>query len=215
MRVDDAVRNGGPMVIRDMVAAERADFVEFLRSLSDEDWEKPSLCDGWRVRDVVAHVSIDAVPLGQYVRASMRNPSADKLNQYFVDSMARLSPTQLADSLESTIGRGWFQRTLPSIALSDGLVHQQDIRRPLGRQRSVPEERLLHALNHPDPFAWPRRYTKGLRLVATDVDWSKGAGPEVRGKGEALVLAMVGRPVVLDELEGDGVPALAARMRRV
>ncbi|MBO0855301.1 MAG: hypothetical protein J2P18_16240, partial [Nocardia sp.] len=91
------------------------------------------------------------------------------------------------------------------------LVHHQDIRRPLGRPRQIPAERLIAVLGRPDPFARPGRFTRGLRMVATDVAWSSGSGPEVRGTGEALALAMVGRPIVLDELTGDGVRTLRER----
>ena len=48
-----------------MVAAERADLVEFLRTLSGDDWLVPSLCEGWRVRDVVAHLLIDTVSVAK------------------------------------------------------------------------------------------------------------------------------------------------------
>ena len=105
-------------------------------------------------------------------------------------------------------------RLLPSIALADVLVHHQDIRRPLGRPRTIPPDRLLRVLDHPDPFAVPRRRTKGLRFVATDVPWSSGDGPEVRGTGEAIAMAVAGRPSVVAELSGDGVPVLSDRLAR-
>ena len=61
-------------------------------------------------------------------------------------------------------------------------------------------------------FVGAKKRGSSLRLVATDLDWSHGAGPEVRGKGEALLLALTGRPVVLDELSGDGVAVLRSRV---
>ncbi|UGT41105.1 hypothetical protein LTV02_35005 [Nocardia yamanashiensis] len=91
-------------------------------------------------------------------------------------------------------------------------VHQQDIRRPLGYERKVPADRMIQVLGSPDPFAFPRRYLKGLRWEASDVQWAKGSGPLVRGPGEALALAMVGRPAALDSLAGDGVPELRRRI---
>lgn len=57
-----------------------------------------------------------------------------------------------------------------------------------------------------------RKRADGLRLAATDVEWSHGEGPEVHGTGEAILLALTGRPVVLDELTGDGVATLRARI---
>src|SRR5690606_41760222 len=44
------------MTVRHLARAERADLLAFLRGLTPEQWEAPSLCAGWRVRDVVAHV---------------------------------------------------------------------------------------------------------------------------------------------------------------
>ena len=54
-----------------------------------------------------------------------------------------------------------------------------------------------------------RGRTRGLRLVATDIDWSHGGGPEVRGPGEALLMAMAGRGDALKDLSGPGKDELA------
>src|SRR2546429_461620 len=61
-------------------------------------------------------------------------------------------------------------------------------------------------------LASARRRAKGLRLIANDVEWSAGVGPEVRGPGEAILMALNGRAPALADLEGDGVPVLAGRM---
>ena len=93
----------------------------------------------------------------------------------------------------------------PQESLLDHIVHQQDIRRPLGLPRH-PEERFWPrwVLRRVSAALSARRSGPPIRLVATDVDWSHGEGPEVRGTGEAILLAITGRPVVLDELTGDG-----------
>jgi uncharacterized protein (TIGR03083 family) len=199
---------------RTLVADERRDLVTLLRTLPEEEWQVQSLCDGWRVRDVVAHVLYDMIPAWQYLAIMVKGRfSVDRINNRLVDREQETPTTQLVDRLESSIGRGAMARLAPASALADVLVHHQDIRRPLGRQRRIPEERLVNVLNHPDPFALPWRHTRGLRFVATDVEWSKGSGPEVRGTGEAIALATVGRPIVLDELTGDGVPELRRRLQ--
>jgi uncharacterized protein (TIGR03083 family) len=197
------------------VADEQRDLVGLLQTLSDDEWRAPSLCQGWRVRDVVAHLLYDTIPLRQYLGVMARNRFAiDRVNDRLVDNERDTSTSQLVDRLERSIGQGTLARLAPATALADVLVHHQDIRRPLGRTRSIPQERLLSVLNHPDPFAHPWRHTRGLRFVATDVAWQKGSGPEVRGTAEAIVLATVGRPVVLDELTGDGVDELRRRLQR-
>jgi uncharacterized protein (TIGR03083 family) len=201
------------MKLREMIAAERAEMVEFLRTLSDDDWLVPSLCSRWRVRDVVAHLLLDTVSVPTYLGACLGKRAPARVNQHFVNSAKDLPTPELINLLESIIGRGWAARTMPGVILSDLVVHHQDIRRPLDRTRTIDPARLLHTLRHPDPFANPRRYTKGLKFAASDIDWASGSGPEVRGSGEALSLAIVGRNAVLDELEGDGVAVLAQRVR--
>ena len=198
---------------REMLSAERTSLAEFLHTLTEDDWLAPSLCAGWRVRDVVAHAAVDAVSLGAYLGTALRNPSINKLNDALVERTGHLSNEELLHHFESAVRPGAFGKMAPAALHTDAMVHHQDIRRPLGRPRAIPEDRLVFALDHPDFGAHPKRYTKGLRFMANDVDWAKGNGPHVCGTGEALVLAMAGRPVVLGELEGDGVPTLAARMR--
>jgi len=196
-----------------MLAEERRDLVTFLRTLSDDDWEAPSLCEGWRVRDVVAHVSYDAMSTAAYVAVAIQcGLNADRMNARLVDA-ARVKPTsELVDEFATSVGRGHFATLAPKLALADVVVHHQDIRRPLGRPRAVPEERIRVVLDHPDPFTAARKRARGIRFVATDLAWSSGDGMDVRGTAEALALAMAGRPVVLDELEGEGVDVLRRRI---
>jgi uncharacterized protein (TIGR03083 family) len=100
------------------------------------------------------------------------------------------------------------------IALTDGMIHQQDIRRSVGIPRTIDQERLRTALDFARfaptiRGAWRAR---GVRLVATDLDWSHGSGPEVRGSGEALLMAMAGRRAALDDLDGPGKAKFAQRL---
>ena len=100
------------------------------------------------------------------------------------------------------------------IALTDGLIHHQDIRRALDLPREVPFDRLRASLQFA-PTAPPihaRKRVRGLSFVATDLDWRRGTGPAVEGSGEALLMAIAGRTAALPELSGPGVQAFAARM---
>ncbi|BBY64723.1 hypothetical protein MHEL_29660 [Mycolicibacterium helvum] len=101
------------------------------------------------------------------------------------------------------------------VALVECLVHQQDVRRPLGLSRTIPPDRLRVSFNFArvSPVIAGARRTRGLRLVATDMDWCAGQGPEVRGTGEALLLAMTGRhSAVASELDGRGAHLLRKRI---
>lgn len=94
------------------------------------------------------------------------------------------------------------------------MIHQQDIRRPLGIPRDIPAERLLPALSFAraaPPIGTPWRI-RGLRLIASDLDWTAGNGLDVHGTGEALLMAMAGRRDVTVELDGPGVTTLRARI---
>jgi uncharacterized protein (TIGR03083 family) len=113
------------------------------------------------------------------------------------------------------IRRGISKVIKPNEGLVDHLIHHQDLRRPLGRPRAVPEDRLVAALEVVPGlggFVGAKKRVAGLRLAADDVDWSHGDGPEVSGPGEAILLVSSGRPVALSELHGEGVEALRGRL---
>jgi uncharacterized protein (TIGR03083 family) len=100
------------------------------------------------------------------------------------------------------------------IGLAEGMIHQQDIRRSVGIDRTIPPDRLRSALDFAlcAPLIRGAWYARRVRLVATDLDWSHGSGPEVRGAGEALLMAMAGRKAVLDDLTGSGQFRLASQL---
>ena len=135
----------------------------------------------------------------------------NRINQVAVDEHRARSPEELrqmvADHLQP---RGLTAGFGGMIALVDGMIHQQDIRRALGIHRAIlppaPGRARLRALRARRPRRLARRR---VRLTATDVDWSYGTGPEVRGPGEALLMAMAGRPHALPDLAGPGKAKLA------
>lgn len=199
----------------EMACAERAEFAEFLATLAPHQWEAATLCPGWNVKDVVAHViSYEELgPLGLAKRfAKGRVVHA---NQVGVDEYSPLTPHQLVDVLiDRRRPRGLTALFGGMIALVDGTIHQQDIRRALGLARVVPEDRLSRVLRllPPNPRLGVPWRIRGLRFRADDVDWVYGRGLEVTGSGEALMMALAGRPAAVEELSGEGQPVLAARL---
>ncbi len=198
-----------------MARAERADLAEFLATLTPQDWQAPTLCTRWSVKDVVAHViSYEEVgTLGLLKRFA--KGWVVRANQVGVEEFAALTPQQLLEFLRGhlephglTAGFGGM------IALVDGTIHHQDIRRALNRPRVVPPDRLARILPlvPGNPRLGAGRRIRGLRLRATDVEWTHGDGPDVTGPGEALLLAMTGRPAALADLDGPGVAKLGRRL---
>jgi uncharacterized protein (TIGR03083 family) len=197
-----------------MACEEREDFADLLAGLSPEQWEQPSLCERWRVRDVVAHVlSYDELSRWQLVlRFAKGGLVPTRINAIGVREYTRRSPEQLTELMRTCIPpRGLASGFGGMIALVDGMIHQQDIRRPLGLGRAIPPNRqqtvLELALRSPAVRgAWRAR---GVRLVASDLDWVHGRGPEVTGPGEALLMAIAARPDALNQLTGPGKELLA------
>lgn len=204
--------------LSDLAAAERRDLADYLDTLPEEEWERPPLCPGWSVRDVAGHVSsYDELRLPTLLAHFARSGfSLSRSNQAGVEDSRRLSTEQLVTRLRTNaVPRGITAMFGGAIALTDGLIHHQDIRRALGHLRTVPERRLIAALDFvPRARALPApRNARNLRLIATDIDWSRGSGPEVRGPGEALLVALAGRHQALADLSGPGLATLAERVQ--
>jgi uncharacterized protein (TIGR03083 family) len=200
-----------------MARAERTDLAEFLAGLTPQDWQAPTLCTKWNVKDVVAHVvSYEELSTAQLVKRFAKGWIV-RTNQVGVDEFASLSPQQLLEFLRNHLQpRGLTAGFGGMIALVDGTIHHQDIRRALDRPRTVPPDRLQRVLGlvPGNPRLGAGRRIRGLRLRATDVEWAHGNGPEVTGPGEALLMAMSGRPAAVADLAGPGRDTLGARLGR-
>ncbi|BBY15164.1 hypothetical protein MLIT_07560 [Mycolicibacterium litorale] len=201
--------------LTELARAERTDLAEFLATLTPAQWQAQSLCDRWTVKDVVAHVvSYEELSFGGLVGRFVKGRIAHA-NQVGVDEFSHLSTFELLDYLNRHLDpSGLTARFGGMIGFVDGTIHHQDIRRALHRPRTVPADRLARILPliPGNPRLGAGRRIKGLRLRATDVDWSHGAGPEVAGPGEALLMAMAGRPAALADLSGPGRDVLAQRL---
>jgi uncharacterized protein (TIGR03083 family) len=198
----------------DQIAAEQQDFVDLLCILTDEQFAASSLCAGWSVREVAIHVAwhIHLRP-SAYVK---------DVAQFGAFGGARFETKLLAR--EGARSDGELIDWLASPAqvnennLGELIVHQQDARRPLGAERVIATDRLVWALD----YCLTRKgggyfgigggsykRARDLRLVATDIGWTSGEGAEVRGPGEAILMAINGRDAI-DELEGPGLEALVS-----
>jgi uncharacterized protein (TIGR03083 family) len=201
----------------DLARAERRDLAELCAGLSPADWDAPTLCAGWRVRDVVAHVvSYEGLgALGFADRLVRARLDPHRANRAAVDRLADRAPAQLLELLRSAQEpTGLLAGFGGRIVLADTLIHHQDVRRPLGLPRAVPAERLLVALPLAmlAPVVGGAWHVRGVRLVATDLDWSWGVGPEARGPGEAVLMTAAGRRGAAEQLRGRGADVLRRRL---
>lgn len=202
-----------------MVAAARSGLADLGATLEPEQWEVPSLCEGWQVRHVFAHVVMGAVlDLGSFlpflVRSAFRVNRAQR--QAVIAFADAQRPEQLVADLRSNADdRKLLPGSTPAGALAEVVVHGQDIRRPLGMTSALPGEWMTVALGSMVRTGFGlgnKRRIAGLRLVATDLDWSHGEGPEVRGPAETLLMATCGRDVAMQGVTGPGTDVLWSRM---
>jgi uncharacterized protein (TIGR03083 family) len=196
--------------------AERSEIHDYLSRLPPERWQQPSACEGWTVIEVAAHLagflSVSVWGLGaRMARAGFFPPRANTRD--VAKWTARGAPAIVAAlAADQPLG---VASVYAKVGLTEALVHHQDMRRPFGDRRHIPEARLRVALTvisrRPGTGTGGRRRRKGVKLTATDIDWSIGSGPEVRGTGEAILMALAGRASAYDELSGEGVDVLTQR----
>lgn len=192
----------------------RGELADLLDSLKADEWDEFSLCTAWKVKDVAGHVTMDVRPRTVFPGIIKKGFRFNKFNEDTARENGKKPPSQLVSELRNLIGqrtRAPFTKTKD--VLTDTLVHTQDIKRPLGRPNTFPAERWVIVAD----FIKDHRFYKtakkraGLKLKATDVDWSVGEGALVEGPIEAIVMALMGRTDALDDLSGPGVETLRSR----
>src|SRR5262249_39247431 len=165
------------MNARQHLIAERRALRKLCHGLGPAEWETPSLCEGWRVRDVVAHVVGVERDLGNFWRT---RGDVEAANELSVEQRREIPVLQLLAELDEIVPARGLARLFASMFLVDNWIHQEDIRRPLGRLRHHHPERLRWILRVVAHGAVSPR-ARGLRFVATDRDLTVGGGPEGRG----------------------------------
>ncbi|MGV9711882.1 maleylpyruvate isomerase family mycothiol-dependent enzyme [Gordonia sp. NPDC003424] len=196
--------------IFEAVADERRALAALLATLTPEQWQTPSLCAGWTVRDVAAHVTLPLViPKWRFGLAMLRaRGSFDRANI----AMTRHVVSVYGDSLPAILDERATSRFTPPgfgppTPLTDIVVHGLDIRRPLGIDHRPTDDRqraVLDFLVSPKAGGYFRAIDDDLRWEATDLDWQYGDGPEVRGPALSLMLVLTGRLMALEDTTGEG-----------
>src|SRR5215467_3295637 len=191
------------------VAAEFLALADLLESATDAQWDTPSLCEGWRVREVVAHMTMAARYPEDKFMAELRRCVFDfgRLSNEIASRDAALPAGELIAGLRSDVMQGW---TPPGGgyhgALNHVVIHGLDVTVPLGVPRRSPDETIrvvLDDLAQGGGHAHFAIVINGRRLEASDLDWSHGSGPVLRGAAGDLALAMCGRAVPAGRLRGN------------
>ena len=207
--------------IWEAIDAQRVRVADLLDQLTEEEWRQPSLCDGWTVRDVAAHLTLQQLTLRQALPTVVkyRGNLPRATSEVAREQAQVLSTEQIIAGIRGMVGtrRRNFGVTVRE-ALIDALIHGQDIALPLSRQLEIPPHAAAEATTRMYTMRWPRPFPatqtmKRFRVTATDIDWAAGEGKEVHGPMGAIMLVSSGRLIALPQLSGPGAPALAAAMR--
>lgn len=200
------------------IDSERSDLAGLLDDLTAAEWEQPSLCRDWRVRDVVAHLALAQTGAARAAVDLLR--AGGRLQRMIHDSAVRHAALPTGQLVAQIRGMAGSRRTAPGVSplepLLDVLVHGQDVAVPLGRPRTMPVAAAATAATRVWTMPWPmsttfspRKRLAGRRLVATDVEWTAGQGDLVEGPIEALLLLLTGRTTAVEgRLTGPGTADL-------
>lgn len=195
--------------IKDAIAAERHDLATILAGLSDQAWDAPSLCAGWRVREVVAHMTMPfRYSTARFMLELLKargnfNRMADRCaRRDTADAPAGELVTSIRDNLRhpwKPPGGGYEG------ALSHDVIHGLDITVALGLDRTVPEDRLRIVLDGMTPKSIKFFGTDldGVQLRADDIDFTYGSGTPLHGAAQHLLLVICGRTLPAGLLRGE------------
>jgi uncharacterized protein (TIGR03083 family) len=217
IRTSPVTFDGSIMNNWEMIRQERTSLVDGLAALSPADFDHPSLCGGWTVRDVVAHIVATAnmTPpkfIAELVGSgfNFQKLTSNNIRRYG----AGKTSAELIDGVRARIDA----RTAPpgptASWLGETIVHGEDIFRALGTYREHPIANVLAAADFyktSNLLIGAKNRIDGVTLQANDTDWRHGTGPEATGPAIALLMAMTGRKTALDDLSGDGVALLRDR----
>ncbi|MGV9450310.1 maleylpyruvate isomerase family mycothiol-dependent enzyme [Streptomyces sp. NPDC003635] len=181
-----------------IVDAERAGLADLLEGLTPAEWETRTACGDWRVRDVAAHLTLaPRFSYGDLVRDWVR--ARGNMDRLIHDTAVREADRPVAEivsNLRGVVGsRRLAPTTTPREPLLDILVHGQDIALALGRTRAMPPPAARDAADRVWTMRFPLRPwpLPKARLVATDIEWTRGEGEELRAPIAVLLMRLTGR----------------------
>lgn len=206
----------------EMIDGRRRSTADLLDGLTDEEWDQPSLCEGWTVRHVAAHLTLQQQGIGDALMAMLRHPAILRrptLNGLIHNSalmQSRLPRKEITARIRAMVGsRRHNAGVTPRDTHTDIVLHGQDIALPLGThlpldpaEAAVAAHRLWQTRQSRLSVVYRKLPLDGNRLVADDVDWQVGDGTDVRGPILALLMTLGGRTALVHQLHGPGADTL-------
>jgi uncharacterized protein (TIGR03083 family) len=179
------------------IDSERAALADLLESLPERDWHQPSLCEGWSVRDVAAHLTFAQARFRDVVWPAVRTGFRYNAMIRYAAVRSPLTHEEIVATLRGFVGS---RRRAPFVTelepLLDVLVHAQDICVPLGLEHRMPVDAAVAAADRVLSLRGPMRLwesPRAVRLVATDADWAHGEGVVVEAPIQSHLLTLTGR----------------------
>ena len=136
--------------LQPLVAAQYLALAELLDGLASPLWDTPSFCEGWRVREVVAHLTMPARYSEDEFMAELRDAEFDftRLSNRVASRDAMLPTDELVRNLRDEVMQHW---TPPGGgyhgALNHVVIHGLDITVPRGGPRRSSDAAILIVLN--------------------------------------------------------------------
>ena len=200
-----------------LIRAERVALIADLENLTDAQWSTQSLASAWTVRDVLAHMTTTAkmTPgrfIGKMAGAGFR---FNAMTDQGVKEELGATPADTLAGFKAVVDRTTSPPGPLDAMVAEAVIHTQDIRRPLGIAHTFQPEALTLVgdfVIRGNLLLGGKRRATGVTLTASDVDWTRGAGPTVTGPLGSIILALTGRRAGLADLSGDGLATLTGRL---
>lgn len=195
------------------IATERRALATDLANLTENQCNEQSLCDGWSVKDLVAHMTSTAQmnPLKFFGMFATSGFNMTKLQAKEVSRLSDGTGARVLARFEQIIDSKSAPPGPVTSWLGEAVVHAEDIRRPLGIPHKYPMEALVQVADfykNSDMLIGTKSRIMGLHLQATDTEWSHGEGLLVEGPMLSLLMATTGRQAFAADLTGEGVDKL-------
>ncbi len=194
--------------LMEAVAAQRRELVALLGGLAPEAWDRPSLCADWRVRDVVAHVTMPfRYSTRRFITEMIKaHGNFDRMADRCARRDGQASPEELLAVLCQNERNPWKPPGGGlAAALTHDVIHGQDITVALDVKHLVPEERLrivLATITTPKSLKHFGTDLTEIELRASDIAWSFGSGAPLSGAGQDLALVLCARKLPAGRLQG-------------